>query len=132
MSFNLPSLIVMQHIQFNLWWSSYVYIVTCFLLLLSVLSKNPMKTEKLILDCGEKSSIIRQKGESQNGGNKKTRHANCSHKKIISYPLKRTRKFGVLCFLVTSFLRFALFPYYRQNDGNNLGGVQYLTPTHTI
>ena len=50
------------------------------------------------------SSAIRQKGESQNGGNKKAKHAKFSF----------FRKFGVLCFLVTSVLRFALLSYYRQ------------------
>ena len=38
-----------------------------------------------------RSSIIRQKGESQNGGNKKTKHAKFSAKTNISYPLIRTR-----------------------------------------
>ena len=39
------------------------------------------------------SSVIWQKGKSQNGGNKNTKHA----------------KFGLLCILVTSVLRFAFF-----------------------
>ena len=42
-------------------------------------------------------------GESQNGGNKKAKHAKCFF----------SGKFGVLCFLVTSVLRFAFLPYYR-------------------
>ena len=36
-------------------------------------------------------SIIRQKGESQNGGNKRTKYAKFSGKTNISYPLIRTR-----------------------------------------
>ena len=35
------------------------------------------------------SSIIRQKGESQNGGNKKTKEIKFSEKMKISYPLIR-------------------------------------------
>ena len=76
------------------------------------------------------SSVIRQKGESQNGCFKKTKHAKFSAKTNIFYPLIRTRtcayayqgiknvhfcgKFGVLCFLETPGLRFALLPYYRR------------------
>ena len=46
-------------------------------------------------------------------------------KRSISYPLTHTYvriggyemlKFGVLCFLETSVLRFALLPYYRQKE----------------
>ena len=36
------------------------------------------------------SSIVRQKGESQNGGNKKTKETKFSKKINISYPLIRT------------------------------------------
>ena len=80
------------------------------------------------------SLVIRQKGKSQNGGNK-TKHAKFSEKINVSYPLIHTRtcayqgvrnvqvflgfffgKFDVLCFLVTSVLRFALFPYYQRID----------------
>ena len=64
----------------------------------------------------------RQKGESQNRGNerKKARKTNISDEQIsISYPLIYTPstffgKFGVLCFLVTSVLKFAFLPYYRR------------------
>ena len=49
------------------------------------------------------SSVIRQKGESQNGCFKKTKHAKCLF----------FGKFGVLCFLEKPVLRFALLPYYR-------------------
>ena len=63
------------------------------------------------------SSVFRQKGESQNGGNKKTKHDKFFEKKQnISCPLIRRRTFayqrvrnirfsgtfGMLCFLVTS------------------------------
>ena len=40
-----------------------------------------------------RSSVIRQKGESQNGGKKKTNHARFSEKANISYPLIRTRTY---------------------------------------
>ena len=70
------------------------------------------------------SSVIRQKGESQNGYFKKTKYAKFSDKTNISYPLICTRtclyqrvrnvrfarKFGVLCFFETPALGFALLP----------------------
>ena len=74
-------------------------------------------------------SVIRQKEESQNGCFKKTKHANFSEKGNISYSLIRTHtylcsswgkkcsffgKFGVLCFLETPVLRFALLSDYRR------------------
>ena len=81
-----------------------------------------------------KSSAIRQNGESQNGCYKKTKHAKFSEKRVFLTPdtftylyvsrgKKRSffGKFGVLCFLVTTVLRFALSPYYRLNM------VQYQT-----
>ena len=57
----------------------------------------------------------------------KTKHAKFSEKTNISYPLIRActcayqwgkkcsfvKRFGVLCFLETPILRFALLPYYR-------------------
>ena len=63
------------------------------------------------------SLVIGQKSESQNGGNNKTKHVKFSRVrvrikgKICSF----FGKFGVLCFLVTFVLRFALFLYYRRN-----------------
>ena len=48
------------------------------------------------------SPVAWQKGESQNGGNKNTKHAKFSEKRTFF------GKFGVLCILVTSILRFAL------------------------
>ena len=86
-------------------------------------------TSKIIKTCSTLiSSVLRQNGKSQNRGNKETKHAKFSEKTNISYPLIRSRtcayygirnfrffrKFYVLCFLVTSVLRFAFFPYYRR------------------
>ena len=63
-------------------------------------------------------TIIRQKGESQNGCFKKNKARQIFRKTNISYPLIRTHTWesGVLCFLVTPILRFALLPYYRRYD----------------
>ena len=68
---------------------------------------------------------MRQKGESQNGCFKSTEHAKSSEKRTFLHPwyahvreLIRGKKcsffekFGVLCFLETPVLRFALLPYY--------------------
>ena len=73
------------------------------------------------------SSVIRQKGESQNGFFKKTKHAKFSEKLIFltpwySHVRLRIRgkkcsfygKFGVPCFLETPVLRFAILTYYRR------------------
>ena len=49
-----------------------------------------------------KSSVIRQKGESQNSGSKK----------FLFFG-----QFGVLCFLETPVLRFTLLPYHRRTLG---------------
>ena len=62
------------------------------------------------------SSVIRQKGESQNGCFKKTKHAKYSEKQTFFTPWYahvRTGS-GVLCFPETPILRFALLPYYRR------------------
>ena len=56
------------------------------------------------------SLVIKQKGESQNGSSKKTKHAKFSEKRIF-FTLFLTL-FGVLCFLITSVLRFALLSSY--------------------
>ena len=73
------------------------------------------------------SSVKRQKEESQNEGNKKTRHAKFSKKNehlllpytcTYVYQSKKCYffgKIGVLCFLDISVLRFALLLYSRQN-----------------
>ena len=61
-------------------------------------------------------------GESQNGCFKKIKHAKFSEKRTFLTPwyahVKKCQgffgKFGVLCFLETPVLRFALLPYYRQ------------------
>ena len=77
------------------------------------------------------TSVISNKGESQNAWFKKTKDANFPKKNNISYPLKRTRsyvcvsgckkclffgKFGVLCFLESPVLRFALLPSQKKID----------------
>ena len=51
-------------------------------------------TEKVIGgDSTIKSSCLMQKDESENGGNKKTKHVKVSKKTNISYPLIRTRTY---------------------------------------
>ena len=65
-----------------------------------------------------KSSVIRQKGESENECSKKTKHTKFSEKTNISYPLIRTRTYvsseSLACFVFwkTCFeiLPFALLP----------------------
>ena len=64
----------------------------------------------------------RQKNEYQNGCFKKTKHAKFSEKRefltcVCVLGGKKCSffgKFGVLCFLETFVLRFALFPHYRR------------------
>ena len=70
------------------------------------------------------SSVITQKGESQNVCFKKTKQAKFSEKRKFSTPwyahyqgdkkCSFFRKFGFLCFLETPVLRFALLRYYGQ------------------
>ena len=72
------------------------------------------------------SSVIRQKGESQNGCFKKTKPIKFSEKRTFLAPDTHTvcvsrgkkcsffGKFDVLYFLETPVLRFALLPYYRR------------------
>ena len=68
------------------------------------------------------SSVIRQKGESQSGCFKKAKHAKISEKHFLppDVCVSGGKKclffgyFGVLCFLETPVLRFALLPYYRR------------------
>ena len=65
----------------------------------------------------EITSVIRQKGESQNGCFKKTKHAKFAEKRMIRIGGKKCSffgKFGVLSFLETPVSRIALLPYYRQ------------------
>ena len=58
-----------------------------------------IRSDKLVKktsDCmflAKESSVIRQKGESQNGRYKKIKHAKFSEKTNISYPLIRTCAF---------------------------------------
>ena len=72
--------------------------------------------------------VTRQKGKSQNGCFKRTKHVKIVRKTNISYSLIRTRtfayqgvrnvcfggNFGVLCSLETPVFRFALLPYHRR------------------
>ena len=68
------------------------------------------------------SMVIRQKGESQKECYKETKQLKFSKKRTfltcvcVSVGEKSlfSGKFGVLCFLVTLLLRFALLPYYRR------------------
>ena len=75
------------------------------------------------------SSVIRKKGKSQNGCFKKTKHVKFSEKRLFLTPWyphvcvsggKKCSffgKFGLLCFLKTPVLRFALLPYYWRISG---------------
>ena len=58
------------------------------------------------------SSVIRQKGEPQNGCFKKTKHTKFSEKRTFLTPWYR--KIWRALFLETPVLRFALLPYYRR------------------
>ena len=73
-----------------------------------------------------KPSVLKQKGESLNGCFKKAKHAKISEKQTFLTPDTHTSvcvsggkkclffgNFGVLCFLETPVLRFALLPYSR-------------------
>ena len=73
------------------------------------------------------SLVIRQKGEPQNGCLKKTNLVKFSENEHFLPPDTHTHvcvsggkkclffgKFGVLCFLETTVLRFVLLPYYRR------------------
>ena len=79
------------------------------------------------------TSVIRQKGKSQNRCFKKTKHAKFSEKRTFLPPDTHTYmcvsggnkrsffgKFGVLCFLETLVLIFAYLPYYRQYSVINI------------
>ena len=67
-------------------------------------------------------SVIKQKSESQNGCFKKINHAKFSQKQTLNKYLRVSGgkkclffgKVGVLCFLETPVLRFALLLYYQQ------------------
>ena len=77
------------------------------------------------------SSVIREKGEFPNWCFKKAKHAKISEKQTFLTPWYAQKKskrnsvsggkkclffgnFGMLCFLETPVLKFALLPYYRQ------------------
>ena len=68
-----------------------------------------------------KSSVIRQKGETQIGCFKKTKYAKfaCVYQGVRNVCF--FGKFDVLCFLETSVLRLALLPYYRRNALHDKG-----------
>ena len=97
------------------------------------------------------SSVMRQKGESQNGCFKKTKHAKYSEKRTFLAPFNISYvrvlsggkkcsffgKFVVLCFFETPILRFALLPYYQRtsrhiswdwpSQGSNQDKIDHLT-----
>ena len=86
-------------------------------------------------------SVIRQKGQSHNGYYKKKSTSNFPENKHILPPDTHTNvcisrgkkypffgKFGELCFLVTSVLRFALLNYYRQSTHKNFPKFQKQPP----
>ena len=82
------------------------------------------------------SLVIRQKGKSQNECFKKAKHAKISGKKNFLPPDTHTcvkclffGNFGVLCFLETPVLRFALLPYSRRTSGFQLN-IIYLLVRH--
>ena len=85
------------------------------------------------------SSAIKQKGQSQKGCYKKTKQAKFSKKKYFLPPdtlicvcvsggkeCSFFGKFGVLCFLVTLFLRFALLPYCRRIHSKHFVAFSWL------
>ena len=55
------------------------------------------------------SSVIKQKGESRNGGSKKTKYTKrtCAYQGVINN--RFFWKFGVLCFIVTSYFEIRVF-----------------------
>ena len=92
-------------------------------------------------------SVIRQKGESQNGRAKKIKQAKFSEKRHLLPPPTRaqvclyqgvrnarlSKNLALLCFLETPVLRFALLPYCLQMFPKiQLGGVVLLTYTANI
>ena len=75
------------------------------------------------------SFVIRQKGESQNRGNKKIKHAIILKKHFLLLNTHTYGKFGVLCSLVTYLLRFVPLPYHQQIEEtahyNMNGSIKY-------
>ena len=80
-------------------------------------------------DAWMKSSLIKQKGKSQNGVTRKRTPLIFPKNEYFWPPDTHTcvclsgrekcllfGKYGVLCFLVTAVLRLALLPYYRRSD----------------
>ena len=79
----------------------------------------------------QKSSVIRQKGESQNGVSRKQSTSNFPKNEHFLPPDTHTYvcvsggkkcsffgKFDMLCFLETPILIFVLLPYYRRNQSS--------------
>ena len=62
----------------------------------------------------QSSSVIRQKGESQNWCFKKTKHAKFPQKRTFLNKCLFFRKFSVLCSLETPVLRLVFLSYYRR------------------
>ena len=54
------------------------------------------------------SSVIRQKGESQNGDDKKTKHANFSEKKKRTFLTPNTHNFGISVLSFEIYLNFLI------------------------
>ena len=83
---------------------------------------------KIIINDNLNLSVVREKGESQNGCFMKTKHFKFPEKQILLTPDtqiygcvswgKKCSFFSIfdeLCFLETPVLIFALLPYYRTN-----------------
>ena len=71
------------------------------------------------------SSVIRQRSESQHGCFNKTKQAKFSEKETFLSSLF-SGKFGMLFFLKTPVLRFALLPYYQRTGACPLFGPAVL------
>ena len=65
--------------------------------------------------CFSKLSVVRQKGKSQNGGNKNTKPGKFFEKTNISYPLIRTRTYTYGHVHLIAELLFAVFDSFKQN-----------------
>ena len=91
-----------------IWFSRWINVVLVIFNALNV----SFSRENVLLTLERYLSVIRQKGECY----KKTKHATISEKRKFLFPEWSKKclflgKFDMLCFLVTSVLRFALLPY---------------------
>ena len=59
-------------------------------------------------------SVIRHKGESQNLGNKKTKHLKFSEKRLFLKTVRFSENLTGFIFFINSVSSFALLPYYRR------------------